>query len=101
MNDLPALYATKKHDGQSWAVVYMPKGKRDELICVVEPREDQPAEDAHYRASTIANVLNSTVDMCSHDIRVLLEAYEHLHGYRHHADWRGADHGGGDDHATS
>jgi len=100
MSDLPNLYATKKHDGQSWAVVYMPQGKDDEILCVVEPREDQPAEDAHYRASTIANVLNATVDMCSHDIRVLLEAYEQLHGHPHHSDWRDADHGGGDDHAS-
>lgn len=84
-DELPDLYGIEQQGPRTWAVTYEPD---DTPACVVEAREGEPDEDAKSRAAVIANIMNATVDMSSHDIRDLLEAYELLCGHRHHADWR-------------
>lgn len=93
-NDSPNLYRIEKQGERTWAVIYTPG---DDPACFVVAREGEPPEDAEQRAGIIADVMNATVDMCSHDIRDLLRAYEAHHGRRHHADWRSEDSAGGSD----
>jgi len=86
MSDLPDLYKAVPSEERVWAVLY--KGKP---FAYVIAREDEPDEDASYRAHMLAKVMNATRDMTAPDIRHLLKEYEKANGHRYHADWRSKD----------
>jgi len=84
-DDLPNLYDIEQQGPREWAVTYEP----DEApLCLVTARPGEPPEDAEHRAAVVADTMNATIDMSSHDIRELLDGYQQAHGSRHHADWR-------------
>jgi len=84
-DDKPDLYHVEQQSEGVWAVIYAPE---DAVHCYVPSRDGHPVKDAEERARITADILNATVDMCSGDIRQLLDAYETAHGRQHHADWR-------------
>jgi hypothetical protein len=84
-DEKPTLYDVEQQSEGVWAVIYTPE---DTVHCYVPAREDCPPEDAEQRARMTADIMNGTVDMCSLDVRDLLEGYEDAYGHRHHADWR-------------
>lgn len=95
-DEKPDLYGVEQQSEILWAVIYKPQ---DCVHCYVPTREDCPPEDAKQRALMTADILNGTRDMCSLDVRDLLEGYEEAYGHRHHADWRDSEKPAGADDA--
>jgi len=84
-DDFPDLYDIEQQGPREWAVTYEPD---DTPACFVTARPGEPAEDAKQRAGIIADIMNATVDMCSHDIRDLLDTHIEHYGKAYHADPR-------------